>query len=288
MSSFLAFGEILFDVFSDNQTLGGAPLNVTYHMSQLGSQAQIISALGNDRLGNMAMNLMGQKGISTSSVAMLEDKPTGIAMVSGTEAEADYQFNEDCAWDAIPLPRMLDNADCLYFGTLAQRSLPNRIVLRQLLSSLRCRQVFYDINIRKNFWSKEIIESSLRASTILKMNESELILVSSLLDVNNPMDLLERYDLEYIIVTRGAEGASLYSESRILHQAVISSCVVDTVGAGDSLSAGFIASLLNDGDEEKALYAGALLASYTVSHTGATPLYSDEFLALLEKEKIIR
>lgn len=288
MNSFLAFGEILFDVFPESQTLGGAPLNVAYHMSQLGSQTQIISALGNDRLGNIAMNLMGQKGISTASVAMLEDKPTGIARVSGTEREADFEFNEDCAWDSIPLPHTLENADCFYFGTLAQRSLSNRIVLRQLISSLRCRHVFYDINIRKNFWSSEIIESSLRASTILKLNENEMNLVSSLLDVRNPMDLIERYNLEYIIVTQGAEGASLYSENRILHQTVISSCVVDTVGAGDSLSAGFIASLLNDGDEEKALYAGALLASYTVTQTGATPLYSDEFLTLLEKEKIIR
>lgn len=78
--NFISFGEVLFDVFSDKATLGGAPLNVAAHMSKLGLDGIVVSAVGNDELGGKALAEIKSLGLSTDGIAVT-DKETGKALV---------------------------------------------------------------------------------------------------------------------------------------------------------------------------------------------------------------
>ena len=285
MGSFLAFGEILFDCFADHNVLGGAPLNVTYHAASLGLDARIVSAVGNDSLGDEALAEISAKGIDSSLVAVLDGIPTGRADITMVGKNADYEFNCPAAWDCIPLPEGLPSSiDVLYFGSLAQRGEISRRTLASLLSAVDARHIFFDVNIRKNFYSREIIEHSLDAATILKVNDEELPLIAALLGIKSEDSvsaIMERYRLEMLLLTEGRKGTTLYCDDGcIIHQDISDVKVVDTVGAGDSLSGGFIATLAKTGDREEAVRMGSLLADYVVTQSGGTPAYSSEVRAI--------
>lgn len=280
MKRFIAFGEILFDCFNDHSVLGGAPLNVAYHAASLGMDSMIISAVGDDELGHIAIESIKEKRIDTSSIAILRDVPTGRADITMNGKDADYEFNCPAAWDEIPYPEHLPECtDVIYFGTLAQRSRKSRKTLKEVLSSVKAGHVFFDVNIRKDFYTREIIEEGLRAATILKMNEDELPLISSLLGIggNSIERLISGYSLEMILLTEGKKGTTLYSsDGSVLHQDTRNVAIVDTVGAGDSLSGGFIAALVSTGDKKKAVRLGSMLADFVVTRSGGTPEYTKE------------
>ena len=284
MNDFMAFGEILFDCFEDGRSvLGGAPLNVTYHMSRLGMDSSIISALGRDVLGLRALEEMKSLDVDTSRVAVLDDRPTGRADITLCDGDADYTFNSPAAWDDIPLPQALpSHVGCMYFGSLAQRSAVSRSSLMRLLETVDADMVFYDVNIRKDFYSRDILGWSLARADVLKVNGDELPLICSTLETDEE-SLMKEYGLEMMIVTQGAQGSTLYLQDGTRHHQSPSPCnVVDSVGAGDSLCAGFIATMLRTGDPVRALEVGTMIADYVITRRGATPGYDEGLIGRLE------
>lgn len=284
MNDFMAFGEILFDCFEDGRSiLGGAPLNVTYHMSRLGMDSSIISALGRDVLGLRALEEMKSLDVDTSHVAVLDDRPTGRADITLCDGDADYTFNSPAAWDDIPLPQALpSHVGCMYFGTLAQRSAVSRHSLMRLLETVDAGMVFYDVNIRKDFYSRDILAWSLSRAHVLKVNGDELPLICSTLETDEE-SLMKKYGLVMMIVTQGAQGSTLYLPNGTSHHQSPSPCnVVDSVGAGDSLCAGFIATMLRTGDPVRALEVGTMIADYVITRRGATPGYDEGLIGRLE------
>ena len=284
MNDFMAFGEILFDCFEDGRSvLGGAPLNVTYHMSRLGMDSSIISALGRDVLGLRALEEMKSLDVDTSRVAVLDDRLTGRADIILCDGDADYTFNSPAAWDDIPLPQALpSHVGCMYFGTLAQRSAVSRHSLMRLLESVDADMVFYDVNIRKDFYSRDILGWSLSRADVLKVNGDELPLICSTLETDEE-SLMKEYGLAMMIVTQGAQGSTLYLPNGTRHLQTPSPCnVVDSVGAGDSLCAGFIATMLRTGDPVRALEVGTMIADYVITRRGATPGYDEGLIGRLE------
>lgn len=284
MNDFMAFGEILFDCFEDGRSvLGGAPLNVTYHMSRLGMDSSIISALGRDVLGLRALEEMKRLDVDTSRVAVLDDRLTGRADITLCDGDADYTFNSPAAWDDIPLPQALpSHVGCMYFGTLAQRSAVSRSSLMRLLETVDADMVFYDVNIRKDFYSRDILGWSLSRADVLKVNGDELPLICSTLETDEE-SLMKEYGLAMMIVTQGAQGSTLYLQDGTRHHQSPSPCnVVDSVGAGDSLCAGFIATMLRTGDPVKALEVGTMIADYVITRRGATPGYDAGLIGRLE------
>ena len=284
MNDFMAFGEILFDCFEDGRSvLGGAPLNVTYHMSRLGMDSSIISALGRDSLGLRALEEMKSLDVDTSRVAVLDDRPTGRADITLCDGDADYTFNSPAAWDDIPLPQALPpHVGCMYFGSLAQRSAVSRSSLMSLLETVDANMVFYDVNIRKDFYSRDILGWSLSRADVLKVNGDELPLICSTLETDEE-SLMKEYGLEMMIVTQGAQGSTLCLPDGTRHHQSPSPCnVVDSVGAGDGLCAGFIATMLRTGDPGKALEVGTMIADYVITRRGATPGYDEGLIGRLE------
>ena len=162
----VSFGEVLFDIFDDGARLGGAPLRRAVHLHRLGVESLLVSAVGQDTLGDVAIQEIAREGLPVDHVARVP-QPTGSVTVSLNEAKVPaYRFLRDCAYDYIPVPKLdLSELDLFCFGTLAQRGEASRSTLRRLLSGIRCR-VFCDVNLRQDFYSKEILEHSLAAADV--------------------------------------------------------------------------------------------------------------------------
>lgn len=283
---FLAFGEILFDIFPDGERIGGAPLNVATHLARLGFDAGMISAVGRDSLGMDAIDVMEEEGVMLDYMTVLDGEETGRADIRLVDGNADYVFNEPAAWDQIPYhpgsyPR---NISCLYCGTLAQRSKANRRVLRFIIHDTTPEMLFFDVNLRKDYYDGQSLRLPLETEgCIVKMNEEEVGIVASALGIEaSPSAFLNAFPLTAVLVTEGKRGASIYLQGgKSYHQPVHPCKVVDTVGAGDAFSAGFIAGQMNYFDMVDSMELGSLLASYAVSHRGATPHYDEDLAKAL-------
>ncbi len=268
----LAFGEVLYDVFGNEKTIGGAPLNVSYHFHKCGGDAAIISAVGDDELGCDALSVMRKSGIGTEYVS-LSSYPTGRADVVTAGSEADYVFNSPCAWDDIRIPLSLPGSvDVFYWGTLALRSETSRETFHRISSSVNAGIRYFDVNIRKKFYSKDTIREGLEECNILKVNENELPLILSLSGSDSIQSLRERYSIDIVILTEGEKGSTVYGKSAV-HIPAVPAGVVDTVGAGDSYSACFLSSYLESGDEERSARNASVLSSFVCSKRGGMPEY---------------
>ena len=281
---FISFGEILFDVFPDKATLGGAPLNVAGHLTKLGLNGYILSAVGDDELGKRAISEINNLGLNTEKISTLNYE-TGKAIITLNGKNAEYEFNMPCAWDNIPLLPLPEHVSLIYYGTLAQRG-NSKQTLKELLNKVSSDHRFFDVNIRKHFYSDEIIKEGVENATILKLNDEEVDIVLDALKLKmrgyrGLEELAKSYNLDLVLLTKGKEGTTCYKDKsyRVLCAAVE---VDDTVGAGDSLSAGFLASYIKTGDLEKSLIIGSHIADYVVTKRGAIPEYDEELLSYLK------
>lgn len=284
----LAFGEILWDVFGDKKEIGGAPFNFAAHMSKLGADCYMASALGNDELGREANINVSQLGIKNNFISVLE-KPTGYCQVTLDGNTPNYELVGDVAYDYIPKRIINEAFDAFYMGTLAQRSDISRSTLNTLLNELKVKEVFFDINIRQKYYSKEIIEGSLFHATILKISREEMN-VFNLLSICNAdktellcISLSEKYKkLKLILITLDKDGAMLFdcTNKEFIYSKKPQSKVVSTVGAGDSFSACFLYNYLNVVNKKDCLDRAVTLSDYVVTKLGAIPEYEQ---GLLEK-----
>jgi fructokinase len=292
----LTFGEALFDIIEGSAHLGGAPLNLAAHLAKLGAKPAVITAVGRDELGKILLARAEEMGIDTSYILIDEKRPTGTVSVKlEDEGIPIFTINEGVAWDAITPDENKFKAleeeelDVFCFGTLAQRSEENRKTLKRLLTKIRAKHFFYDVNLRAGFYKKEWILYSLERSTILKMNEEEAETVSSLLfgSINSFKALCrlltEKYpDISVICITKGPRGAAVYHK-RIYEEIETTPVdVADTVGAGDAFSAGFLYTFLSGYGVSKAVSFACILGTYVASKPGSVPEYSKELIKELE------
>lgn len=266
----VSFGEILFDIFEDGAHLGGAPLNLAVHLHRLGAESLLISAVGQDELGDSALKTIAKEGLPLDYIAQVP-RPTGSVTVSLNEAKVPiYNFLVDCAYDYIPVPESkLPELDLFCFGTLAQRGTRSRAALGQLLSKVHCR-IFCDVNLRQDFYSKEILEQSLMAADIVKLNEDELPTIASLFGIEAESGAVaKRFNLSTVILTLGPAGCEIWHEEKTFHSPACPVEVVSTVGAGDAFSAGFLFNYLSGASLETAAAAGNKLAAEVAALPGA-------------------
>ncbi len=281
----IAFGEILWDVFTDTgkKTLGGAPLNVAGHIKRLGGESYIISGVGNDELGNETIKYIHEMGMTDKYIIRTSDYETGRALVTLRDGIPSYTFNRPAAWDRIELTKDMSDGlfseeyDVLIFGTLAQREQKSRETLRTILKAAKARELFFDVNLRLDFYTPEIIIDSLRYATILKMNDEEQPVILKIAGCESIKELMNRYSLSTVIVTYGKKGTYCYSSGKCFHCEPENVPVVDTVGAGDSLSAGFLYFTFSGYPVDIALAKASMLADYVVQKRGAIPEYDETF-----------
>ncbi|MBI9099132.1 MAG: carbohydrate kinase [Spirochaetaceae bacterium] len=284
----LSFGEVLWDIIDDKYNIGGAPLNFAGHLSRLGAESYILSSVGKDKLGEEALEFLKSCHIDCSLIDMT-DKPTGTVIVTLSKGIPDYNIVKGAAWDYISLTddskRKLKEIswDVLYLGSLAQRSDMSRKAIGWILKNINCKDVFFDVNLRQKWYNREIIAETMKFTTILKLNDEEVPVVSSLLFKKKyspeqlARQLIDNYKLSIVIVTCGELGALFFDKHReyVLKPDPLE--VLDTVGAGDSFSAAFVYSYLKTGDIDRAGKLALDVASYVVSKEGALPDYSETF-----------
>ncbi len=277
MLDVLAFGEVLWDVIDGVPHLGGAPFNLAAHAAKCGLRAAIVSAVGRDDLGRRAVAEARRLGVLTDFIAEHPTLPTGTVNVTlDTRGVPSYEIVKPVAWDEIDCggdaqPRVASvclRAFC--FGTLAQRSPVSAATLAQLLAALPdSTLVFFDVNLRQHFWSRELVERGLARTDILKVNDEEMRALGFAPDA-----LFARFPrLSTIVETRGAAGCVVTPRAGapLASPALPDGPVVDTVGAGDAFSAAFLAAVLRGESLQSAAEAGNRLAGRVAARPGAIP-----------------
>lgn len=266
----ISFGEILFDIIEDTPYLGGAPLNLAAHLQKQGAESRIISAVGKDELGKTALARLAELNLDSTMVAILDEYPTGTVTVTLDDRKIPtYLFGHDTAYDHIPMPELSGNADLFCFGTLAQRAEESRITLKQLREQLKC-PFFYDVNLRQNFYSREILEDSMNSTNLIKLNDEEIVILAKMFGLKpEPQDFSRRFNIDTVILTLGPEGCEVYSAGETITSPAKKVKVISTVGAGDAFSAAFLYHYLNGDTLHGAADAGNALAAVVAVQEGA-------------------
>ena len=249
----IGIGELLWDMLPTGKKAGGAPINFVYHASRLGAESYAISAIGNDSLGDEIMTKIEE--INIEHVIERVNFPTGTVLVKMKDGLPDYTIIENVAWDHIPMTEQIKElakkADVICFGTLAQRSDTSRKTIMTMLSLVPQESFrIFDINIRQSFYSKEIINESLKVSNVFKINDDELELLKELYEMQQSDDnelchwFVERFNLKYMILTAGSSYSKVFSPEIYSYIETPKVEVMDTVGAGDAFTGAFISSIL--------------------------------------------
>ncbi|MBU0483496.1 MAG: carbohydrate kinase [Proteobacteria bacterium] len=275
----VSIGEVVWDIFADRQVLGGAPVNVAYHLCSMGMDVGVITGVGSDRLGEAALDKLTELGLPLAGVQQ-NDLPTGrVKITVGPNHEPDFEIVAPAAWDDIRLAPALEYLDNrpfdLVFGTLAQRDERSRQTIRALWAKAgRC---FYDVNLRPLFTTKELVVDSLGAADLVKLNGDELLIVGRWLnlDVQDKKkvakELIVRYNISVVVVTEGVAGAWLMAGDEYFHDRGEPVTVADTVGAGDSFFAALLYGYINHFPWPDNLTRANRRGGYVASQPGATP-----------------
>ncbi len=272
----LSFGEILWDVFPDEKKIGGAPFNFAAHCAKLGAESYLVSAVGFDKNGFEALNEAKRLGIKCDYIATDRKYKTGVCEVSLDNGSPTYNLVRDVAYDHISEILPSGSFDALYFGTLAMRSPDSRRCFEKILKYTKHSEVFFDVNFRGDFYTRELVNTLLRETTILKISSEEIGFFGKKGEVNTCLELSKNYPkLKYICLTLGSEGAMVYDcrARTILFSDKPKGKVVSTVGAGDSFSACFLVNLLNKQPISVCLDRAVALSDYVVTQLGAVPDY---------------
>lgn len=255
MNRITAIGEILFDVYPSLKKLGGAPLNFLYHVYKFTGAGNMISRIGNDNFGKEILYFLNYNKISVQYIQIDQDHATGVATVELNEKnEPSFTIEANRAYDFIEtnndIQKLIKNyTDCLYFGSLAQRSDVTRNTIRSLLG--KEIKYFCDLNIRQNFYDEELVTNSLNAANILKVNLEEIKLINDLV-IKDSFDLkktsekiINEFNVDLIAITKGAEGSVLTKENSFNEFQNEPIKIIDSVGAGDAFSSILCIGYLN-------------------------------------------
>lgn len=266
----IAFGEVLWDVIDGVPYIGGAPFNFAAHAARLGLGTALVSAVGDDELGARTRAEILRLGVDDACVATDAAHETGTVLVTLTDGIPSYEIKRPVAWDAIPVPEPQPACPrAFYYGTLAARNEVSAATLRQLLAAYGDALTFYDVNLRQSFWSVAFVRELVSSAKILKVNDEEMQTLGF-----SPEALMADFPkLETVVMTKGAAGCEVFCRGRapFSSPAVPDGKVVDTVGAGDSFSAAFLAALLRGETVEAAAHAGNVLGGRVAARPGAIP-----------------
>lgn len=279
----VGMGEALWDILPEGKKIGGAPANFAYHVSQFGLPSCVVSAVGDDALGNEIHENFTSKGLN-----YIIDKvpyPTGTVQVEIDLAGIpQYDIKENVAWDNIPFTHALETlakkTKAICFGSLAQRNVVSRETINRFLDTMQNNDdsiVVFDVNLRQGFYNKEILCNSMKRCNILKINDEELVTISRMfgypgIDLQDKCwILLGKYNLKMLILTCGINGSYVFTPGNVSFQPTPIVEVADTVGAGDSFTAAFISSIIKGRSVAEAHSLAVRTSAFVCTKKGAMP-----------------
>ena len=287
----VGMGEALWDVLPEGKKIGGAPANFAYHVSQFGLPSCVVSAIGEDALGKEIIENFTSKGLNQliaevpypTCTVQVEIDPAGVPQ---------YEIKENVAWDNIPytahLEALAEKTKAVCFGSLAQRNIVSRNTINRFLDAMPQKDdnlIVFDVNLRQGFYNKEILCNSMSRCNILKINDEELVTVSRMfgypgIDLQDKCwILLGKYNLKMLILTCGINGSYVFTPGNVSFQPTPKVEVADTVGAGDSFTAAFIASILKGKSVAEAHSLAVQTSAFVCTKKGAMPILPPELTA---------
>ncbi len=280
----LSIGEILWDILPSGKVLGGAPSNVAWHAKQLGADAHIISAVGNDVLGDEIIATLEAMSLPVDGIARLDNVPTSTVTASiAKDGNASYVIHENVAWDHLIVDdtvlSLARKAIAVNFGSLGQRGFVGNRATQAILDNLSQEAIVaFDVNLRPPHYSSEVLVQSLKRANVVKMNHEELSLLAGMHGWGaSPHESLtaciEQYShLNHIIVTRGAEGCWWRTRTG-LHEfpSPRGGVICDTIGAGDSVTATAMMGILKGWAIDVMVTRAMDIAAFICSCQGGTP-----------------
>lgn len=284
----VGMGEALWDMLPEGKKIGGAPANFACHVSQFGLPSCVVSAVGEDALGQEILDNFASKGLRHHIARV--PYPTGTVQVRIDQAGVpQYEIRENVAWDNIPYTESLEalarRTRAVCFGSLAQRSVVSRTTIHRFLDAMPHDDgslIVFDVNLRQSFYDKEILCDSMKRCNILKINDEELVLVNRMFGCPgiNLQDkcwiLLGKYNLKMLILTCGINGSYVFTPGQVSFRPTPKVEVADTVGAGDSFTAAFIASILRGKSVSDAHTLAVQTSAYVCTRKGAMPVLPPE------------
>ena len=286
----VGMGEALWDVLPEGKKLGGAPANFAYHISQFGLNSRIVSAVGDDKLGAEILEPLRKKKL----YEFVEKFPYLTEPFKVNRDAKGFPFfaiRDGVAGENIPFARELEglarHTRAVCFGSLAQRSVVSRETINRFIDAMPEGDdilKIFDINLRQGFYTKEILCNSFRKCNILKINDEELVTVSRMfgypgIDLQDKCwILLAKYNLKMLILTCGVNGSYVFTPGSVSFVETPKVVVADTVGAGDSFTATFVASILKGKSVREAHELAVKVSAYVCTQNGAMPVLPDVYL----------
>lgn len=291
----VGMGEALWDCLPEGKKIGGAPANFAYHVSQFGFNSRVVSAVGNDPLGDEILQVFAEKKLNTQIDRV--DYPTGTVQVTlDPVGVPQYEIKEGVAWDNIPFTNALRDlalrTRAVCFGSLAQRSEVSRATINRFLDTMPdtgTELKIFDINLRQNFYTQEVLCDSMRRCNVLKINDEELVTISRIfgypgIDLQDKCwILLAKYNLKMLILTCGTNGSYVFTPGLISFQETPKVKVADTVGAGDSFTATFTAAILKGLPIPEAHKLAVEVSAFVCTQSGAMPTLPQTLLDRMPK-----
>lgn len=289
----VGMGEALWDILPEGKKLGGAPANFAYHVSQFGLKSCVVSAVGDDALGNLIIENFKEKGLK--HIISQVPYPTGTVLVEIDQTGIpQYEIKENVAWDNIPftdeLEALAKQTSAVCFGSLAQRNVVSRETINRFIDAMPKAEndlIIFDVNLRQSFYNKEILDQSMKRCNALKINDEELVVISRILgypgtDLQSKCwILLGRYNLKMLILTCGVNGSYVFTPGGMSFYATPQVKVADTVGAGDSFTAAFTACILKGMPIAEAHRKAVDVSAFVCTQNGAMPTLPNELTGAL-------
>jgi fructokinase len=290
----VGIGELLWDCFGETRCPGGAPANVAFHAAQLGAHGVVCSRVGCDEAGDALVAYLRARGIEPTTIQRDAEHPTGTVTVNMTQADhPSYVIHEHVAWDYMGFDAVLADvvrtASAVCFGTLAQRTPQTRQTVERCLDTSESAMIVYDVNLRPPWFTREVVEASLRRCHVVKLNEGEASVLSEMFGLsasglaNFATALCDRYNIRTICITRGADGCLAVSGGVRVDVPGRRVDVIDAVGAGDAFTAALVSGLLWRWPLERVARFANEVGALVASRPGAMPQLRKEFPELIAR-----
>jgi fructokinase len=290
----LCVGEILWDMLPGGAKVGGAPLNVAFHLRNFGLNVQFAGRIGNDKPGVDLSAYLSRMGLGRTLLQVDDELPTStVEVYLEPDDKVRFEIVDNVAWDRIELTNDLKEAalkaDVIIYGTLASRHDITRKTLLDLLDVTSGLKLI-DVNLRAPFDKRDVVETLLRTASMAKLNDDELNVISGWYNIKSTEKELtkwfsEKYECQLVCVTRGARGALIYNKGQFIEHSGYRVDVKDTVGSGDAFLAGFLSRYLEGDPIDRSLEFACATGALVATREGATPEYSTGDIIKIIKTK---
>ena len=281
----VAFGEVVWDILPDNKVLGGTPSNLVFRCNSLGENAHLLSRVGDDKLGNEALERLQELGIDTNNVQIDTEFPTGTVNITFKNEEPQYKVKIDVAFDHIEFSaealKLARNADCLFFGLLPLRFGLSKNTIRELIKESPGSIKFFDLKLFEHFFDVKLVQNLLKVSNVVRVKEKEIDkLITELKLPKGNLEkfgkaLVKKYQLDMVIVTRGEKGVFVFDKNEgALIDPGYSIKMCDNIGSGIAFAAGFLHYYLNKQAIIEAIRFGNAAGALNATKLGGTSAFT--------------